>query len=127
MTPEVTEAIEDIKRMFPGHDVAITPEKQGGAIVVVSGLDIGSRFTPSLTWCGFAIAFQYPDGDVYPHFLDGAVVRADKGPLPPGITGPSDWQGRQALQVSRRSNRWHAAHDTAALKLLKVLAWLRSL
>jgi hypothetical protein len=28
--------------------------------------------------------------------------------------------------VSRRSNRWNAANDTAALKLAKVIEWLRS-
>ena len=32
-----------------------------------------------------------------------------------------------AIQISRRSNRWNPDRDTAALKLARVLDWIRSL
>jgi hypothetical protein len=34
------------------------------------------------------------------------------------------WRERQVTQISRRSNRWDPAVDTAAAKLAKVLQWL---
>lgn len=127
MTPDVATAVEEIKRAFPDHRVEVQPEDQGGAYVTVHDLPIGDRFKPATSWCGFLITFQYPRADVYPHFLGGNVRRTDDAGLPGGISGPMNWRGRQALQVSRRSNRWNAALDTAATKLAKVLAWLRSL
>jgi hypothetical protein len=36
---------------------------------------------------------------------------------------PVDWNDRQALQLSRRSNRWNPATDNAALKAEKVIKW----
>jgi hypothetical protein len=125
MTPEVTEAIEEIKRAFLGHTVEATPEDQGGAYVIVHDLPLGDRFTPAQSWCGFLITFQYPRADVYPHFLAGGVKRTDGGALPAGMA-LTTWRERQAIQVSRRSNRWNPAVDTAAAKLVKVLEWVKS-
>jgi Prokaryotic E2 family E len=126
MTPEVAAAVQEIKHAFPDRRVEVFPEEQGGAYVIVPDLDLGARYTPSTSWCGFLITFQYPRADVYPHFLDGSVRRSDGGGFPAGITGPTTWQDRQALQVSRRSNRWNPALDTALTKLVKVLEWVRS-
>lgn len=126
MTPEVEAAIHEVKQVFPGHVVEVTPEPQGGAYVVVHDLSIGSQYAPTTTWIGFLITFQYPFADVYPHFVAPDLGRTDGTIHKAGITGPSPWNGRQALQVSRRSNHWSAATDTAALKLAKVLEWLRS-
>lgn len=126
MTPEVEAAIAEIKEAFSGSEIASISEPQGGAYVAVQNLTIGERFIPSTTWIGFLITFQYPDADVYPHFIRGDLRRADGQPLPAGITGPTTWQNRTALQVSRRSNRWTTGVDTAASKLAKVLSWLRT-
>ncbi len=126
MTPEVEAAITEIKEAFPSLEIEVISESQGGAYVVVQNLSIGERFIPSATWIGFLITFQYPDADVYPHFIRGDLRRADGQSLPAGITGPTTWQNRSALQVSRRSNRWTAGVDTAASKLAKVLSWLRT-
>lgn len=126
MTPEIEAAVEEVRMYFTGHRVEIDPEAQGGAYVIVHGLEVGSRFTPTTSWVGFLITFQYPYADVYPHFIAGELRRADGAGYPQGITGPTTWHDRQALQVSRRSNRWNPATDTAALKLAKVLEWLRA-
>lgn len=127
MTPEVETAVEEIKRAFVGHDVQVTPEAQGGAYVLVEKLDIGTGLKPTTSWCGFLITFQYPTAEVYPHFIDGAVIRANGSAFPSAVTGPTEWQKRSALQVSRKSKQWNPASDTAATKLIKVLEWLRSL
>ena len=126
MTPEVEAAIAEIKEAFPGSEIEVISEPQGGAYVVVQNLAIGARFIPSTTWVGFLITFQYPDADVYPHFIRGDLKRADGQSFPSGISGPTTWQNRPAMQVSRRSNHWTAGVDTAASKLAKVLSWLRT-
>jgi hypothetical protein len=125
MTPDVEAAITELKQIFDGHTIDITPEAQGGAYIKVHDLDIGQQFTPSRTWVGFLINFQYPRSDVYPHFMEPTVRYADGSHWRDGISGPMDWNGTQAIQISRRSNRWDASRDTAVIKLVKVLEWLR--
>ncbi|MBD2302324.1 hypothetical protein [Nostoc sp. FACHB-190] len=125
MTPEIEQAIAEIQQAFPGHSVEVEAEAQGGANVIVHNLLIGEQYVPSISWVGFAISFQYPYADVYPHYIDPGLRRA--GDLVQGAGfSLASWRDRQVIQVSRRSNRWNAAIDTAATKLTKVLTWLRS-
>jgi hypothetical protein len=124
MTPEVAAAIEEIKAAFPNHPVDVDPEAQGGAYVTVHDISLGEQYQPTTSWVGFLISFQHPRADVYPHFIDPSVRRVDGRSLGEGFSTPMEWQGRQATQVSRRSNRWNALTDTAALKLAKVLDWI---
>jgi len=126
VTPEVAAGIEEIRISLPGHVVESSDDGQGGAYVIVRELEIGERYVPSRAWCGFQITFQYPRADVYPHFLDGKIVRADDKPHGGGITA-GVWQNLSVLQLSRRSTRWDAEMDTAATKLAKVLDWFRAL
>jgi len=123
MTPDVVAAIAEIRALFPGHRVEVEPESQGGAYVTVHDLSLGRSYTPQRGWIGFLVPYQYPDTDVYPHFTDAALVCADGAPLDSAFQRVP-WQGRAATQISRRSNRWDPATDTAAVKLRKVLAWL---
>ena len=125
MTPEVEEAVREIREAFPDHQVDVVPEAQGGAYVVVRDLTIGDHYVPPTTWVGFLVDFQYPRSDVYPHFIDGAIRRADGGAHVAGFSGPTDWRGIRTVQISRRSNRWQPAVDTAVTKLLKVQQWIR--
>jgi hypothetical protein len=128
MTPEIEQAIAEIKVTFDRHTVDVVPEKQGGAYVVVHDHRIGDQYTPDSTWVGFLITFQYPYADVYPHFIDGTVKRADEKALGESFSGVTTWPGRDGpvIQVSRRSNRLDPAVDTAATKLAKVLEWIRT-
>jgi hypothetical protein len=125
MTPDVEQAIQEIRTAFDGHTVDIVMEAQGGAHVTVHDVSIGPAFTPAQTWIGFTISFHYPIADVYPHFIGGDVRRANAEGYGEAISA-SSWQGRPALQVSRKSRNWDAANDTAALKLMQVLQWLRT-
>ena len=127
MTPEVEQAIKELRETFPGHSIEVVPDKEGVAYVVVGGVELGEQFKPTVTWVGFHITFQYPSSDVYPHFVDCTIKKGDGTEIPrDGVSGPVAWQGRSALQLSRRSKRLNPATDTAALKLSKVIQWLKS-
>lgn len=125
-TPEVQQAIDEIALSFEGHAIDAVDDGEGGAVVTVGDLDLGSKYSPSISWCAFHITFQYPHADVYPLYFRPDLVRADGQPLGEAISGPVEWRGRKAIQVSRRANHLDPAVDTAAAKLHKVLAWMRS-
>jgi len=126
LTPEVQEAICEVQAAYPDHNVAVEPDGQGGAYLVVQDLFLGDQYLPATSWVGFHIGFQYPRSDVYPHFIGGDVTRADGRAHGKGFSGPNEWQGHRALQISRRSNRWDPATDTAVVKLVKILEWVRA-
>jgi len=122
--PVVAKAIEEIRCTFEGCDVEVEADDSGGAIVVVRGVSMGCPYVQSEVWFGFQITFQYPYADVYPHFTNAELARSDGGTLGGGF-GTASFQGQPAIQISRRSNRLNPKRDTAALKLLKVIAWMR--
>ncbi len=123
--PAVAKAIEEIRCTFEGCDVEIEADEAGGAIVVVRGVPMGCPYVQAEVWFGFRITFQYPYADVYPHFTNADLARSDGGGLGGGF-GTASFQGQPAIQVSRRSNRLNPETDTAALKLLKVVTWMKS-
>jgi len=125
VTPEIEKAIGEIQQALAEQRVEAEGEPQGGAYVVAYDVSIGAAYTPSVTWFGFLISFEYPHADVYPHFIDPQVTRVDGRSLGSGFSGPTDWRNRPAIQVSRRSNRWDPAVDTAVAKLLKVIKWVK--
>ena len=124
MTEEVTEAIEEVQATFPDQRIEVRPSPDGGAVVIVHGLDPGPAFTGP-TWLGFTIPFNYPFSDVYPHFIRPDLGRRDGRPLLAEGMQATTWEGQPVIQLSRRSNRWRPATDTAAKKALKVLQWLQ--
>jgi hypothetical protein len=126
MTPEVTEAIRQIRAAFPDNAVIDQDDGGGGAWVIVEAVDVGPIYTPSVTWIGFRITLQYPYADCYPHYVRSDLVRKDGKPLGDAISGGHTFQGRTAVQISRRSNKLNPETDTALIKLQKVLSWIRS-
>jgi hypothetical protein len=137
MKPDVEKAVQELIEGTPGT-VRYEDDGDGGAYVLVEGIDISERFAPRLAWIGFHITWPYPDADVYPHFIDASVRYVGDGPTPnqhpdgdlpaamsranfvaPGFDLP-------AIQVSRRSNRRNAQTDTALDKLLRVVDFLRT-
>jgi len=121
---EVVAAVAELREQFPGHPMAVTPDGAGGVSVFIEGVKPGSPYVESSTWLGFQIVSAYPDADVYPHFT-GRLQRVDGQTHGEGFA-EVDWQGRAALQLSRRSNNWNRQTDTAALKAMKVITWLGS-
>ena len=124
VTAAVAQAIEEIKRTFEGCGVAVHPDGSGGAVVVVRDIALGCPYVQDKVWIGFHITCQYPYADVYPHFTNGNLARAGGGGLGSGFGGATFRDG-PAIQISRRSNRLNPATDTAALKLLKVVKWMK--
>lgn len=125
MTPGVERAIEQLRQTFPKSEVSIEPDSNGGAYVVVSRVDIGKKFAPQETWLGAHLPPQLPYADVYPLFIGSEVQRIDGRAFVAPIS-PASFQGRGALQISRRSNRHDPQRQSAATKFLKVIHWLKA-
>ncbi len=125
MTPSVAGAVDEIVRHFPHSPVVLREDQEGGAFMILESLPIGEPYVQMDTWCGFHVTFQYPYSDVYPHFVRGDLQRRDGQPLGQAMS-QGTFEGRAAIQISRRSNKLNPATDTALMKLLKVLEWLRS-
>lgn len=125
MKPEVAVAIEEIQAEFPESRVTFREDADGGAFVFVDPVDPGEIYEPRTTWIGFRVTFQYPYADVYPHFVRPDLKRVDGKVHGEGISLLTweGWSSGQCLQLSRRSNR---GVTSAAVKLHKVLAWLRT-
>ena len=130
MKPEIQQAIEEIRSAFPGVSLDIEPDEDGGAYVTAHDFDIGQQYEPERSWSAFRITFQYPFADIYPHFFIASLHRKDGKPLGEAFQPNNQWQhagtSESATMVSRRSNRRDPATETAALKLAKVLDWIRS-
>jgi len=139
MTPEVEDAIAEIRKQYPGNAVLVGEDQHGGACVIVEDVPIGAPYAQAQSWIGFHITHACPYADTYPHFLRGDLRRADAQPLgeslsagtqfpQPGVVVRGELSPRQAVQVSRRSNNRDAnsALETPLIKLLKVLQWILS-
>ena len=127
MKAEVSNAIEELKRQFPLADFTVSEDGQGGARVLMESMHIGDRFRPESTWMGFQIPAQYPYADIYPVFIGSDVVRADGLPFQAPVTNGHNFEGRPAIQVSRRSAAAEAGSQKATAKILKVLDFLENL
>lgn len=125
MTPEVEQAVEELRACFPDAGVEAIGTGDGGAFVRISSIDPGHSYAKRETWIGFMIGHQYPYSDIYPLFVCPHLVRSDGRALGEGFSMGS-FQGEAALQLSRRSNRLDPSTDTAALKVTKVLEWLQA-
>ena len=126
MTPEVERAVEELRACFADTEVDAVGTGDGGARVTIARVDPGPSYVQCETWVRFAISYQYPHADVYPLFVRPDLARADGRPHGEGFAR-AEFHSEKALQLSRRSNRLNPATDTAALKVAKVLEWLRTL
>ncbi len=120
----VSEAIEELKRAFPGSEVTVIEDGQGGAHVVVETVHVGDRYEPAYTWLAGHITAQYPYADIYPVFMDAAVQRRDGKAFEAPITKGHDFRGRPAIQISRRNNRIRNSGQSAVAKFLKIIDFL---
>lgn len=124
---QVETAIDELRRNFPNSEFVVNEDSEGGAVVFIENVALDAKSHPyeqSSTWVGFRIHFQYPVSDIYPIFVRGDLTRKDKGGLGEA-TARTAFEGRQAIQLSRRSNRRDPNVDTATLKVKKVLQWLQ--
>lgn len=127
MKVEVSSAIEELKRQFGAATFIVREDGHGGAYVIMEPIELSQKYRPCSTWVGFQIPAQYPYADIYPVFIGGDVVRADGIPFQAPITPGHNFEGRAALQVSRRNSAAQSGFQKAATKILKVLDFLEKL
>ena len=127
MKVEVSTAIEELKRQFSESTFTFREDGQGGAYVVIESVPLGPRYRPSNTWLGFQIPAQYPYADIYPIFIGADVVRADAVPFSAPVTPGHHFEGKPAIQISRRNGAAGTGLQKATSKLLKVLDFLDKL
>lgn len=127
MKVEVSTAIEELKHQFSGSSFIVREDDQGGAYVLMEPVTLGPKFRPEETWVGFQIPAQYPYADIYPVFIGGNVARADGVAFIAPLTPGHSFEGRPAIQVSRRSSAAQAGSQRVLAKILKVLDFLEQL
>ena len=104
LTADVAHAIEEVRREFPGAPLTVREDGSRGAYVTLEGVALGGPWLSPDTWIGFHVSFQYPYSDVYPHFVRRDLARRDGQPLGDALSPVNGFEGRAAIQVSRRSN-----------------------
>jgi hypothetical protein len=127
MKVEVSNGIEELKRQFTASSFTVREDGQGGAYVVIEPVSLGPRFKPENTWLGFQIPAQYPYADIYPVFIGAESARVDGVPFVAPVTPGHHFEGRAALQVSRRSGAAQNGLQKVTAKILKVLDFLEKL
>jgi hypothetical protein len=126
MKTEVATAIAELQRAFPSSTVDAVDDGQGGAYFTLAGVDLGERYAPRHVWLGAHIPAQYPYADIYPLFMDPEVRRADGRGFEVPMTLGASFNGRPAIQISRRNNHAHVHPQTAVSKIVKVLDFLEN-
>jgi hypothetical protein len=127
--PAVEQALTELRDRFGADAVQHKVDGAGGAYVIVNDVDLGDVYTDETrrSWMGFHIGFQHPMADIYPHFVRPDLKRVDGRAFGSGISATQyGGYARSALQLSRRSNHRDPAMETALIKMLKVLDWIRS-
>jgi hypothetical protein len=124
MKVEVSTSIDELKRQFSDSAFTIREDGQGGAYVVIESLSLGPRFRPDNTWMGFQIPAQYPYADIYPVFIGANTARVDGVAFSAPVTAGHNFEGRPAIQVSRRSGAAQNGLQKATAKILKILDFL---
>jgi hypothetical protein len=127
MKIEVSSGIEELKRQFSASIFTVREDGQGGAYVVVEPVALGPKFRPDSTWLGFHIPPQYPYADIYPVFIGANVARANGVPFAVPVTPGHIFEGRAAIQVSRRNSAAQSGLQKVGAKILKVLDFLEKL
>jgi hypothetical protein len=127
MKIEVAAGIEQLKRQFSTTSLTLREDGQGGAYVVMEPVAIGQNYKPTATWIGFHITAQYPYADIYPVFIGADVVRTDGVAFAPPVTSGHHFEGRPALQISRRNTAAQSCLQTVPAKILKILDFLGKL
>lgn len=126
MKKAVADAIKEVERAFSDAVVTVKEDGEGGAYLQVEPVDLGGAYTVGtrITWIGFKIAFNYPFADLYPHHVRSDLCRVDGNALGEGMGGSQFVPfGIPSIQLSRRTPEAGWIHQTALIKLIKVIDW----
>jgi hypothetical protein len=127
MKVEVSSSIEELKRQFSAATFIVREDGQGGAYVIMEPVPLGPKYLPEATWIGFHVPPQYPYADIYPVFIGGNVTRANGLAFTVPVTPGHQFEGRPAIQVSRRNSAAQGGLQKVGSKILKVLDFLEKL
>lgn len=127
MKVEVAAGIEDLKRQFEGSPITVREDGNGGAYVIIEAVTLSPKFEPQSTWMGFQIPAQYPYADIYPVFIAEHVRRSDGVSFVAPVTTGHTFEGRSAIQVSRRNGAAQNGFQKVPAKLLKILDYLEKM
>lgn len=128
MKVEVSAGIEELKKQFGDLSFQVREDGQGGAYVIMEGLNLGSKYSPAITWLGFQIPAQYPYADIYPLFVGSEIARVDGKDFIAPVTRGHHFEGRTAIQISRRNTAAQTGgNQKVATKVLKVLDFMGKL
>lgn len=127
MKTEVANGIEELKKQFDPSPLIVREDGQGGAYVIIESVSLGLLYQPSSIWFGFHMPAQYPYADIYPIFIGDAVTRKDGVAFAAPVTRGHQFEGRPAIQVSRRNTAAQNGLQKATVKILKVLDFLERL
>jgi hypothetical protein len=125
LVPSVVESLDLLAATFPDSTMVASADGAGGARVIVDPVDVGSVYVGQYSWIGGHLVAQLPYADVYPLFVRGDLARRDGRTLGVGLSPGHVFEGRPAVQASRRSTRKDPSIETVATKFLKVAEWLR--
>lgn len=125
MKATVEAAIEDLRRQFDGHVIKVEEDTTGGAYFTIEDVDIGPGFTPSRSWIGGHITNGFPHADIYPMYIDHALQRSGGKAFTVPVVHIAGWRGRPVIQVSRINRNAAAQPQSAPLKVLRVLDFLK--
>ncbi len=121
----VSAAVENLRACFPGSELFIEPDGNGGGRVAVETVQLSDLYVQKETWVAAHLVPQLPYADIYPLFVRGDLTRRDGRPLGTGLSAGHMFLERSAVQASRRSNRRDPAIELAGHKFLKVMEWIR--
>lgn len=127
MKVEVATGIEELKRQFSSSAFNVRDDGNGGAYVIMESISLGQRYRPENTWMGFHIPAQYPYSDIYPVFIGANTTRMDGRAFNAPVTPGHSFEGRPAIQVSRRSGAAQNGLQKVTAKILKILDFLEKL
>lgn len=127
MKVEVSKGIEELRRQFPDSSLVVREDGEGGAFVTIEPISLGARYKPETTWVGFHITPQYPYADIYPILIGAEVSRVDGVAFSAPVTTGHRFEGRAAIQVSRRNGAAQNGLQRATTKLLKVLDFMEKI
>lgn len=126
----VEAAIAKIRTNFPKSSLEVAEDGKGGAFVIVDSVPLGHPYSQDETWFGFHVTAACEYADCYPHFVRHDLTRADGRGLGEGFSSTTfQWPDgpKPAVQISRKTNRpVMPSASNPLLKLLKVIAWMKS-
>lgn len=125
MNPAVEEVLAHLRTDFPDANVHFVPDGGGGGRVIIESVDLGQGYSPAKTWLGAHLPSTLPYADIYPLFIGAEVVKANSQPHNNPICAGHSFDGRPAIQISKRTNNLVATAEAAALKFTKVLHFIR--